>query len=500
MRNPSKTLGLTPKPLTFMILHRHEPVGDLEFKKWFYRELMEKSPYFKNTFNPNLKLNIITGGPRSGDAGIGTDLIFTILSEINFINPPELAQSIISTALIRTSSRFSEDALTKVGALILDSSSQTVQDSTEWFINNAPRHLLFNCKPAHYEVRTKMYEKSKGKTFKVYSGDSIHPAQILPEDYKEGDMDIDPDKILNIPIQLKTEYKTNLKKSLMDISGISLGFSDSFFPGGIENVIKCSTIVNKIPEVITIDFYNKEERIRDVVDPMLKNLSPGRAIWLGLDLSINSDKTGIAAVTFEGFEDHDGTKMPKIKCWFLLAIKNKEGQEISLFHIQQLITDLSKEYRLIVSADQAYSKQLLQYCQMMGIRTNGRISTDLVPCEPAIFLKNLFNYGLIQVPVHKRFQREAFDLYYDKKGKVDHPKKASISPYFDNPEGKEIGSKDVWDSLASASYSLKLSIDEGEEYGYDSGYNKQEEIIRNLSRDPRLESQQIFQEMLENIF
>lgn len=78
MRNPSKTLGLTPKPLTFLILHRHEPVGDLEFKKWFYRELMEKSPYFKNTFNPNLKLNIITGGPRSGDAGIGTDLIFTI--------------------------------------------------------------------------------------------------------------------------------------------------------------------------------------------------------------------------------------------------------------------------------------------------------------------------------------------------------------------------------------------------------------------------------------
>jgi hypothetical protein len=137
---------------------------------------------------------------------------------------------------------------------------------------------------------------------------------------------------------------------------------------------------------------------------------------------------------------------------------------------------------------------------MMGIKTNGRISTDIVPCEPAIFLKNLFNYGLIQVPVNKRFQREAFDLHYDKKGKVDHPKKASISPYFDNPDGKEIGSKDVWDSLASASYSLKLSIDEGEEYGYDSGYNKQEEIIRNLSRDPRLESQKIFQEMLENIW
>ena len=78
MRNPSKTLGLTPKPFSFQILHRHEPTADAEFKRWFYKEMLEKSPYFNKTFNPNLKLNIITGGSRSGDAAIGTDLIFTI--------------------------------------------------------------------------------------------------------------------------------------------------------------------------------------------------------------------------------------------------------------------------------------------------------------------------------------------------------------------------------------------------------------------------------------
>jgi hypothetical protein len=497
MKNPSKTLGLTPKPLSAVIFHKSEETANTEFRKWFYQALKE-SPYFRNTVNPNLKFNVLTSGPR-GVGGLGSDVIQYIISEVNFYGP-EIAKHVVSTALIRMTSRFSEDAITKVGNFILDSSAKDNQDISEWFLENSIPELSWNCKPTHYEVRTNLYEKSQGKTFKVYSGDAKYPPQILPEDYKTGDLDIDQDKILNVPIQLKTEFRTNLIKSLQDLCGISVGSSDSFFPGGIENVIKCSTLVNKIPEIITIDFYNKEERIRDVVDPMIKNLAPGRAVWLGLDLAINSDKTGIAAVTFEGFEDHDGTKMPKVKCWFLLAIKNKEGQEISLFHIQQLITDLSKEYRLIVSADQAYSKQLLQYCQMIGIKTNGRISTDIVPCEPAIFLKNLFNYGLIQVPVNKRFQREAFDLHYDKKGKVDHPKKASISPYFDNPDGKEIGSKDVWDSLASASYSLKLSIDEGEEYGYDSGYNKQGEIIRKLSMDSRLESQKIFQEMLENIW
>ena len=362
--------------------------------------------------------------------------------------------------------------------------------------------MTWNCKPAHYEVRPNLYAKSEGKTFKVYSGDPKYPPQILPEDYKDGDLEIDPDKILNVPIQLKTEFRTNLIRSLQDLCGISVGSSDAFFPGGIENIIKCSTLVNRIPEVITIDFYNKEERIRDIIEPMIKDLSVGRALWIGLDLSasMGGDATGISAVTFEGWEDYDGTRMPKVKCWFLLAIKNKEGQELSLFHVQQFITDLAKEYRIIVSADQAFSKQILQYCQQTHIRTNGRISTDLVPCEPAIFLKNLFNYSLIQIPVHKRFQREAHDLFYDKKGKVDHPKKASISPLFDNPEGKEIGSKDVWDSLASAVYSLKVSLDSGEEYGFNSGYVKQYEVLRSMSKDPRQESAQVFQDILENIW
>ena len=192
--------------------------------------------------------------------------------------------------------------------------------------------------------------------------------------------------------------------------------------------------------------------------------------------------------------------MPIVKCWFILAIKNKDGQEVSLFHIFQLIKDLSETYRLTVSADQAFSRQILQDCTREGIKTNGRISTDIIPCEPAIYLKNLINQDLIKLPIHKRFQREASDLYYTKKGKVDHPKKASISPLFDNSEGTEIGSKDTWDSLASACYSLKMSIDEGEEFGFNTGYAKQSQMITKMAYDPREESQKEFQGMLESIF
>lgn len=406
------------------------------------------------------------------------------------------------TALIRLKSRFSDDSMMKVGHFIIDSSARGNSDAAEWFLENTPQDLTWNCRPAHYEVRKNLYEKSRGQVFKVFTGDAKMPPQILPEDYRSGDLEIDEDKIIKVPIQLKPEYKANLIKSLQDYSGISTGSSDLFFGGSIEHIINCSTLVNRIPEVITIDFYNKNDRLREIVDPMIHNLPLGSAVWLGLDLSAaqGGDKTGISLVTFEGWEDNDGTKMPKVKCWFCLAIQNKEGQEVSLFHIFQFIKDLSEGYHIIVSADQAFSRQILQDCTREGIRTNGRISTDIVPCEPAIYLKNLFNRELIQVPINKRLQREAADLYYTPKGKIDHPKKASVSSLFDNPDGTEIGSKDVWDSLASACYSLKMSIDEGEEYGFNSGYNKQAKMIRKISYDPREETQRTIQDMMNNFF
>ena len=504
MKNPSKTLGLTPKPLSAVIYHRNEETAEKEFKHWFLRDVMNKSPFFKKTFNPNLKFNIITGGPRS-NSGIGTDALYVLLGELNFFPNQEQARQILSTLLIRLKSRFSTDALMKVGNFIIDSSAKGDTDATEWFLENTDPRYTWNCKPAHYEVRTNLYKESAGKTFKVFIGDAKYPPQILPEDYQRGgDLEYDEDKIIEVPIQLKNEYKINLQKSLQDISGISTGSSDKFFGGSIEHIIHNSIYQNKIPEVIEVDFYDKNDRLYPKIFPMLKELPPGSSVWLGLDLSAaqGGDKTGLSLVTFDGWETYNETQMPKVRCWFMVAIKNKDGQEVSLFHIFQFIQELADRYRVIVSADQAFSRQILQDCQRLGsnVKTNGRISTDKVPCEPAIYLKNLINQNLIKLPVHKRFQREASDLYYTPKGKVDHPKKASISPLFDNPDGSEIGSKDVWDSLASACYSLKMSIDEGEEYGFNSGYSKQTSMITKMARDAKLEAAKTFQGMVESIF
>ena len=386
-----------------------------------------------------------------------------------------------------------------VGHFIADSSARSTTDATPWIIDNVNKEMAFVCSPAHYEVRPNMYTKSNGKTFKVFTGDGgSTPPQIIPKDQELDETKFDPSKIIKVPIQLLGEYKANLTKSLQDLSGVSTGSNALFFEGNIGCIKNCSTIINKIPEVITVDFYDKNDRLIDKIKPMISLISQKRTLFLGMDLSAarGGDATGLSGVTFEGWKDIDGTKMPLMKCWFIVAIKNKEGQELSLFHIEQLINDLNKTYRVVVSADQAFSKGILQNCEREGIATNGRISTDLVPCEPAIYLKYILRQELIQLPENLRFQREAADLYYTDKGKIDHPKKASA--ILDNRAGTEKGSKDTWDSLCQAVYSCKMSLDKDEYY---EGFEKELQLINRMTEgDSKEKSREIIQNMVETIF
>lgn len=499
MNSPSRTLHLTPKPFSAVIYHRDEEVARKEFKNWFTQEVLVKSPFFKNV-KPNFKFNVLTSGPLS-QAGLGSDVIVYIISEINFFPNQEKAQGIVETAYSRFTSRFGRESQTKVGNLIIDSSAKGNNSVTEWFLDNTPPSRTWFCHPTHFEVKPADYEESKGKTFSVYTGDGKYPPQILPVDFRLAE-DQDPDRVLKVPQQLFLEARQNITKLLQDKCGISTSASESFFGGSVEKVVKCQKMKNILPEVIEVDFFDKDDRIIDKIMPAIEMINPGSTLWIGLDLAVIDDYTGISCVQFDRWVVSNGIKMPHVKCFFSLALARKKGQETSLYHIFDLICTLKKFFNVIVSADQAFSRQILQDCEREGIKTNGRISTDNVPCEPALYLKNLIMRELIDLPKNRRFLREAYDLRYvpTKRGfKIDHPKKATINPnIFDRNNGK--GSKDVWDSLASAVYSLKMSIDAGEEAGYSNGVDKQLTAISKLTNSSREETTKLFQSKLEGIF
>ena len=500
MKNPSKTLKLTPKPFSFVVVHRDESVARKEFKYWF-DDVLSKSPFFRN-IKPRFKLQFLTSGPMGGSAGLGSDVIFYIISEVNFYPNPERAKGIVKTAYGRFSSRFGREEITKVGNLILDSSATGDSSVTEWFLDNTPPDLTWNCSPTHWKVKPASYPS--GQTFPVYMGDGKYPPQILPLDYKLRE-DQDKDRVLLAPQELYGEAKQDIVKFLQDKAGVSTGASDSFFGGSVEHVINCSKgRENLVPEIINVDFYDKSDRLFDKIKPALKDVPINSTIWLGLDLATKSDYTGLSAVAFDRWENVGSTRIPHVKCYFTLAVSRKEGQQTSLWHIEDLIMSLRKYYHLVVSADQAFSAQILQACDREGIDNNGRISTDNVPCEPALYLKTLFNQEQISIPPVRRLFREAFDLRYvpvSKGLKVDHPKKCTVdNKVFDGDTSKGIGSKDVWDSLASACYSLKMSIDAGEEMGYSNGVDKQLTLIKKITTNTTEETQKAFQNMVENIF
>ena len=54
--------------------------------------------------------------------------------------------------------------------------------------------------------------------------------------------------------------------------------------------------------------------------------------------------------------------------------------------------------------------------------------------------------------------------------------------------------------MASACYSLKMSIDVGEELGYSSGYEKQLDLVSKMTNNAREESSKQIQNMVEGIF
>jgi len=502
MNNPSKTLHLAPKPFSFVVSHRDEEVGRSEFLGWFKNEALVKSPFFKN-IKPRFKLQLLSSGPLGGKIGLGSDVIFYVLSEVNFYPNPQRAQGIIESAYGRMTSRFNRQSLQMVGNLIVDSSAKGDASATEWFVDNTPPDLTWNCHPAHFEVKPQDYKESGGKTFSVYISDGKYPNQVLAEDYRLAD-DQDPERVIQVPIQLKIEAKQNLEKMLQDKCGISTSSSDNFFAGSIAHLSNCMKYTtNPVPEILHVDFYDKTDRLIDKLRPAIERIPRGTSIWIGLDLATIDDYTGISCVQFDRWIIQGDTKIPRIKCYFSVAVSRKEGQETSLFHIFDLIMGLKKEgYNVIVSADQAYSKQILQDCEREFITTNGRISTDNVPCEPALYLKNLIMRESIELPENKRLLREAYDLKYvpTRKGfKIDHPKKATNNPtVFDRNDGK--GSKDVWDSLASACYSLKMSIDAGEEDGYSNGIDKQLDIIGTMAKSDKENSYKALQDRLISAF
>ena len=498
LKDPYATFKLAPKPMAYVVYHKDENAAIKEFAS-FFKEALEKSPFFKNPPNkPNVRM--ITSGPLAA-RGLGSDVLFTIMGEINFWNNPEKAVERVNSMVIRYKSRYSKEIRELVGGFIVDSSAKGNSGPTTTFLENADPLQTWNCSPSHYEVRPDMYKESKGRTFPVYTGDGRITPQILTEERVKTDKLLDQSRIIYCPYQIMGDMKADIYKTLQDTCGISTGSSDLFFGGDISHLINCSKIRNQIPETFFVDFYDKSDRIFPIVEPMLTKIPPRSFISVGLDIAVADDTAGISIATFDHWIVRNKAKEPFYKVYACFGLTRKDGQETSLAHIYEFLMELSKRFYISVSFDHAYSKSLSQDLERESIPCR-YLSTDRTP-ELSTYLKNIINYEQIELPEVLRLEREAYDLkIIPPKFKVDHPKKASLT--FDNKDGSNpAGSKDLWDSLSQSIYNLHMYLAEGNENGINTGYIMQKKLISNLTdkaRDILLGADGVYQEMIEDIF
>lgn len=499
MINPWESFGLMPgKPITMMFSHMSIDVVNREFLEWF-KENKKKSPYFNNLYN-DPSIAYIASGLRDQNS-LGSDLIYAVISEANFVPKPEQAINKINTAVIRYKARFQKDRFF-IGNIIVDSSASPVSEHNPQavFENERPQNELIVLKASHWEVKKKDYLESQGQTFRVYLGDSKVPPYILSTDQKlpKGQ---DPSRILEVPIQLQSDFNSDLRKAISDLGGKNINSANLFFDGNITHLINCCKTTNKIPDTVHVDFYDKGQDLYEELFPMLIDIPAGTFLHVHLDLGLVRDFTGISIVYFDHWETKDGiTKEPYFICPLTVSLDRLKGQQTSLWHIYQFLLKLSKDFNICVSADQFSSRQILQDLERENVQTR-YISVDKTDTA-AIYFKNTVNREMISIPYNQRLLRECADLLVVMRGQhiaIDHPKVASL--IYDNKDGRSPeGSKDIFDSLQGALENCRLSLYEGNENGVNTGYRKQMDVLKSMTRNSQEDAQKQFQDMLQRIF
>ena len=439
-------------------------------------------------------------------AVIGTQLIFSVLSEIGFWRPQD-AISKMGEVLIRYQSRFISKRF-NFGGVLLDSSAKDADFScADKFEESVPESELKIVKFSHWQARPELYRESNNQWFEFYRGDSVRTPHVIEEgDSKEG---LDPDRIIKCPIQTKHNFLMQPIKSLQDLAGFGYTSKELFFQGSIAHIINCSSVPNLGPDVIDdIDFFDLNDTIYSRVSGNLMKIPKHTSIYIHLDLGLKNDVTGLAICYFDkeiyDSTGYSSTPYPTFKFPLIVGVSRKGGQSTSLDHIFQFIQRLTLDYNVHVSADSFASAGLFQSCERAGIEYD-EISVDKTT-EPYFMFKNVVNTERCTMPYNERFLRECSELRIVTNGKngthvkIDHPEISSCFEFdYKNAVGEPKGTKDLADAAVGALWACYKKYSEFLEDG-GNGTNKQLQLVTQMTRSAAEDSNQQFQSMLEGLF
>ena len=463
MRDPQSFFGLKPTTniLFFFFNLTASLAKGVAFKEmmttiadsaWFMEHGHMNRSEATPTYIPDGKIEMKYGSDSSQALGLATFCV--IFDECNFaaagikdINKAKARmKSKYDTLVARVTGTFVRHGEV-YGRLYIISSKNSDSDFMEDYVAaqkkaNNPHMYVFD-KP-QWEVWPKS-KYSSDKMFKIALGGRNLRSFVVPDDQMNdeslAELVKQGYKLMDVPEDNKTRFLADFDIALRDIAGVSIPGTLSFITQ--EALNGCITRSRKNPfftDIISVgtkDSFTIEEFFHLEVVPEVQKKMP---MFIHLDLSLNTDKTGISGVVISGRKDIDvdgkRISMPTFEHVFSISIEAPRGSNIAYSKITAFICWLRKNGFNIqgISRDQFQSEYMGQILEEQGFNVK-KLSLDRTP-EGYMTLKTIIVEQRIDMLHVQLLEDELIQLQRDSTtGHLDHP---------------QFGSKDMSDSFAGA--------------------------------------------------
>lgn len=318
------------------------------------------------------------------------------------------------------------------GKIFAVSSKRSDSDFMELYVQQqleagAGEHMYISDAPQWEVLPKEMFHK---ETFTIAIGDRYKKGFVVPEnqDNEESLKELESQgyRLLHPPIDMRSDFIADFDIALRDIAGITVPGSLSFITQDIlDNCIgkRKNPFINDILQIGTKDTLSIEEFFHMEYTDRRDFTCP---VYIHLDLSLNTDKTGISAVAVTGakdMKDLDGNTISQISFThlFSVSLEAPRGDKIPYNKILIFLKWLRKQGFNIqsISRDQFQSEYLGELLEAQGF-DSPKISLDRTP-DGYMALRTVLIEQRIDMLDCKFLQDELIHLQRDSaSGKVDH--------------------------------------------------------------------------------
>lgn len=336
----------------------------------------------------------------SATHGLGKQVFVGFCDEINFARTgikdvskaKQNMQDLYNTISARVKGTFRQNGQV-YGKIFAVSSKKSDSDFMEAYIEQqlaagAEDHMYVADAPQWDVLPPSMFSKGK---FHIAVGDRYKKGFVVSESE-----DVNPSvfeelraqgyTIMSPPIDMLPEFKADFEIALRDLAGISIPGSLSFITQ--ESLTACintdrqNPFYQDIMQIGTKDSFVIEDYFHmDEVPAVCKRMP----MFIHLDLSLTTDRTGISGVCITGRKDIEGgdnnvVSQPMFTHVFSLALEAPRGDKIPYAKITEFICWLRRQGFNIsrVSRDQFQSEYLAQLLEAQGFDVD-KISLDRTP-------------------------------------------------------------------------------------------------------------------------